>query len=329
MSASTEPSREPAFFWTLPVAGDARHHVGRDPAARDVISRTFTDARRGRFDFYDYLFQVARAAQVAGFQGVFVPWHEVGDDPWIVTAALARSIERLVFVPEVQPGFATPVYFAKLAASFQRFAGPRLAYALSTSTSSTVRRVHGEPLDGPDFLRRAAEFVVASAGVTNTEPYDFEGQYFQVQGGGLAQPLGGRSPLPLYTSGDDAASLDFAAEHADVHLLSPTAHSKREVDRLVAATAARGRTVQAGLRAFVLARETELEAEQEARFLRLPEGAIVGSHEHVTERLEEFLSWGISQFVLDAAPRLEEAYRFGEHIFPRLSVSARPRRTAA
>ncbi|MBB6627089.1 LLM class flavin-dependent oxidoreductase [Nocardioides sp. KIGAM211] len=47
--------------------------------------------------------------------------------------------------------------------------------------------------------------------------------------------------------------------------------------------------------------------------------ALVGSHEQVAERIEEYHSVGIDEFVLSAYPHLEGAYWFGEGVLPVLA----------
>jgi alkanesulfonate monooxygenase len=44
--------------------------------------------------------------------------------------------------------------------------------------------------------------------------------------------------------------------------------------------------------------------------------ALVGSHEEVAARVEEYADLGISEFVLSGYPHLEEAYWFGEGVLP-------------
>uniref|UniRef100_A0AAU3H2X4 LLM class flavin-dependent oxidoreductase n=1 Tax=Streptomyces sp. NBC_01401 TaxID=2903854 RepID=A0AAU3H2X4_9ACTN len=48
--------------------------------------------------------------------------------------------------------------------------------------------------------------------------------------------------------------------------------------------------------------------------------ALVGSHEEVAERIEEYHRLGIDEFVLSGYPHLEEAYWFGEGVLPRLTA---------
>ncbi|MFF9458295.1 LLM class flavin-dependent oxidoreductase [Streptomyces flaveolus] len=48
--------------------------------------------------------------------------------------------------------------------------------------------------------------------------------------------------------------------------------------------------------------------------------ALLGSHDEVAERIEEYASLGIEEFVLSGYPHLEEAYWFGEGVLPRLAA---------
>ncbi|MGW0708481.1 LLM class flavin-dependent oxidoreductase [Streptomyces sp. NPDC002643] len=48
--------------------------------------------------------------------------------------------------------------------------------------------------------------------------------------------------------------------------------------------------------------------------------ALVGSHDEVAERIEEYHALGIEEFILSGYPHLEEAYWFGEGVLPRLAA---------
>jgi alkanesulfonate monooxygenase len=48
--------------------------------------------------------------------------------------------------------------------------------------------------------------------------------------------------------------------------------------------------------------------------------ALVGSHDEVAERIQEYAALGIEEFVLSGYPHLEEAYWFGEGVLPRLQA---------
>jgi alkanesulfonate monooxygenase len=46
--------------------------------------------------------------------------------------------------------------------------------------------------------------------------------------------------------------------------------------------------------------------------------ALVGSHEEVADRIEEYAALGIDEFIMSGYPHLEEAYWFGEGVLPEL-----------
>lgn len=48
--------------------------------------------------------------------------------------------------------------------------------------------------------------------------------------------------------------------------------------------------------------------------------ALVGSHEEVAERIEEYHSLGIDEFIFSGYPHLEESYSFGEGVLPILAA---------
>jgi alkanesulfonate monooxygenase len=51
--------------------------------------------------------------------------------------------------------------------------------------------------------------------------------------------------------------------------------------------------------------------------------ALVGSHQQVADRIEQYAEAGITEFVLSGYPHLEEAYRFGEGVLPELAARGR------
>ena len=135
-----------SFFWTLPVTADELAPAGR------LWPDQLRDARAGRFTIHDRIFQAARAAEASGFTGAFIPWDERGEDSWIVAASLARQVRRLMLLPELQPGFTTPVYLAKISVSFQRLSGERLGWKIDVDGDPAVRRAHGATLEQEDWL---------------------------------------------------------------------------------------------------------------------------------------------------------------------------------
>jgi len=270
-------------YWTVPTHGDPSPRGRRGwtaPAAPHVwANQTTTDPRPGRFTDFDYLVQVARAAESVGFDGLLVPYDPNGEESWIAATALAREVRRLRIVPEFQPGFATAVYTAKLSLSFQRYFADRLGWKPALRTDADAQRAVGDLLDGPARLARAAELLTIGAGVWNESGFTHLGEHFEVEGGGLFDPttnaggftrrIGRRAAPTVFLDGTSDAELALSARFADVHLfdLDDVGSVRGSISRHRQLAAENDRVVRYGVRLAVLARESADEAWTAARRL--------------------------------------------------------------
>lgn len=82
----------PTVFWFLPTHGDSRY-LGTTQGARPVD--------------YDYLRQVAVAADTLGYEGVLLPTGRSCEDAWVVASSLIGETRRLKFLVAVRPGLDT------------------------------------------------------------------------------------------------------------------------------------------------------------------------------------------------------------------------------
>ena len=340
------------FIWQLPTSGDGRYGDAsqtrrgeRNAGSRAPFTDGVSDPRGKAFNFLDHLHQIARAADLAGFDGIQIQNDLAGDESWIVAGYLARASRRLKLLTEFEASRGSAVYAAKNAASFQRFTGGRFAWQISQGGDAATRRQHGDYAAQADILPRIGEFVKVAKGVLTQSPFSFKGRFFEVLDGGFNGPLANK-PVPLvYLSGNSPEALELSAQWADVHVLdaAPLEELKEAISTLQALAAGQGRSLSFGLRIDVLARETEDEAVHDAqRFLAQSgravgssdpivapglwagfatertgaKASLVGSYGTVAERLAKYAEAGISSFVLAAIPHFEEAYRIGEQVLP-------------
>jgi alkanesulfonate monooxygenase len=353
------------FIWQLPTGGDGRYgnaQASRRGERSECGEAPFTagvsDPRGDRYNYFDYLHQVARAADMTGFDGVLVRDDPDGDESWIVAAYLARGTRHLKLIAGFDASWGSAVYAAKNAVSFQRASGGRFAWQIGQGPDAATRRRHADQVEDQDVLARIDEFVTVARGVQTAAPFDSKGRFFEVQGGGFRGPLAGNPLPPVYLDGDSEAAFALSARQADVHVLAaaPLAQLRPAIERLQALAAQAGRALAIGLRIDVLARESAEEAQrdgerywsQTGRGAEDPagfagsgywegfatqatgaRGALVGSYAEIEERLAQYAEAGISSFVLGATPHLEEAWRFGEHLLPRLRARLDQERQAA
>ncbi|MDR2166155.1 MAG: LLM class flavin-dependent oxidoreductase [Zoogloeaceae bacterium] len=340
------------FIWQLPVASDGRYGDARairrgerDGSERSVFSPGVSDPRGDNFNYFDYLYQVARATDLAGFDGLQIPDDPDADESWIVAAYAARATRHVRILAEFPASRGSSVFAAKNAISFQRFSKGRFAWQIGLGGNELQRRWYGDHLEEADLLPRIEEFVTVARGVTSGKKFSFAGRFFEVLEGGFGGPLSAYPLPPVYLSGNSDAALSLSARVADVHIFDalPVAQLRPAVAHLKALADQEGRKVAAGLRIDLVARETEREALFEARRYLNQSGqqrtvadpavgsnywhglsygrngaaaSLFGDYEQVAKRLAEYGEAGVESFILSAVPHLEEAYRIGELVLP-------------
>lgn len=340
------------FFWRLPVGGDGRmpspdHWTRGDYGNVRRLHESFarTGVRGTGLTYFDQLVQIARAAELTGFDGVHIPQSPSGEEPLIVAGALAREVRRLTLTPALPP-LLSAVYAAKIATSFQRLTGNRLALEL-TSLPDEPSPWHGRRWSQSEKIARIGEFIDVFKGFWTEPGFTYHGRYYEVEGGGFGGPLHGY-PLPLFhLSGDGEEAIELSGRHADVHVITLTSvdEVRDQIERVRASAKRHARSPAFALQASIVARHSEEEAQAyvehvcsdasltgEAIVLdglwqgldRIHPGAgaaLVGSHAALAERLTDYAQVGVNRFILSANPHLEEAYRIGEHLLPRIRAA--------
>ncbi len=245
-------------FWFIPTHGDSRY-LGTGEGARQVS--------------FDYLKQVAVAADTLGYEGVLIPTGRSCEDPWVVASSLLPVTKNLKFLVAVRPGLHQPSLAARMAATFDRLSGGRLLINLVTGGDQTELEGDGVFLDHAQRYEQSAEFIriwreiIARSHAGET--YDFEGKHLSVKGAKLLYPPVQQPYPPVYFGGSSEAAHDLAAEQVDTYLTwgEPPAEVAKKVADVRARAEKLGRTVRFGIRLHVIVRETDDEAWRAAESL--------------------------------------------------------------
>ncbi|WP_421955431.1 FMNH2-dependent alkanesulfonate monooxygenase [Polaromonas sp.] len=238
-------------FWFIPTHGDSRY-LGTGEGARQVS--------------YDYLKQVAVAADTLGYEGVLIPTGRSCEDPWVVASSLLPVTKNLKFLVAVRPGLHQPSLAARMAATFDRLSGGRLLINLVTGGDQAELEGDGVYLDHAQRYEQSAEFIRIWREVIARshagESFDFEGKHLSVKGAKLLYPPVQQPYPPVYFGGSSEAAHDLAAEQVDTYLTwgEPPAEVAKKVADVRARAAKFGRTVKFGIRLHVIVRETDDEA---------------------------------------------------------------------
>nr|ART37393.1 E110 [uncultured bacterium]ART38452.1 G406 [uncultured bacterium] len=286
----------------------------------------------------------------------FNPFDATADqlDAWTVAAGLATITRHIELMPAVRAAFKHPVIVAKMAGSIDQMSGGRAALNLVSGWWQQESEAMGLPtIPHDERYHRSEEFLTVLKGLWTQQHFSFTGRFYQITDVTLA-PAPVSQPHPtIYLGGESDEAQRLAAKFADVYLINgrPVAETKTLVDRVRALAAAEGRDLQFGISAFVIGRETRevAQAEHDRLYALRSEEAIpgvdrqvvmirtyayargyvgsnggtaaglVGTPQDIAERLQEFLDIGVTTFLLQFHPMLEEMARFGEQVVPLLA----------
>jgi alkanesulfonate monooxygenase len=258
------------FHWRLPTHGD-RADVALPKDTRGdwgaLRPGNVAPAVNAPSPYHEHLLEIARAAEIAGFDGALIPSFPHTDDPWVVASSIARHTKTLRTMIAFQPPWINPVYAAKASASLQRLSGGRLLFNIITGGGGPGQLWWGDRIAHDDRYRRTTEFLDVFQGVWNGGPFSYEGKFYQVKDAGLPVPLAGQARPELYFAGSSDAALVAQGKHADFNLthMEPLEKLRAKFDRVRDLASKDGRNVLPAIRLNILARPTEEEAWDEVR----------------------------------------------------------------
>ena len=237
------------IFWFIPTHGDGRY---------------LGTAEGGRNLDFDYLQQVAIAADSQGFYGVLLPTGRSCEDAWVVASSLIPATNRLRFLVALRPGLVSPTLAARMCVTFDRLSGGRLLINVVTGGDPVELAGDGVFLNHDERYEVTDEFLTVWRGLLSGNPKEvnFEGRHLRVQGASTLIQAVQRPYPPLYFGGSSPAGIEIGAKHVDVYLTwgEPPAQVAAKIADVRAAAEKAGRTVRFGIRLHVIVRETEEEA---------------------------------------------------------------------
>src|ERR671917_529283 len=187
----------------------------------------------------DFVRDFARAHEAAGFDRVLIGYHSTGPDAWLVAAHAAAHTEHLQMLVAHRPGFQAPTVAARAAVTLDHFSGGRVSLNIVTGGSDSELARDGDWAGQDDRYQRTDEFLdVVRAMWTSAEPFDYEGQFYQVKNAfSDVKPLQ-RPSIPIYFGGASGAAVPVGAKHADVYMFwgEPIADTIARMDAVRAAT---------------------------------------------------------------------------------------------
>ena len=238
---------EANVLWFLPTHGDGRY-LGTSLGGRDVS--------------FNYLRQIAQAADDLGYYGVLLPTGRSCEDSWVVASSLAPVTSQLRYLVAVRPGLLSPSVAARMTATLDRISGGRLLINVVTGGDPVENKGDGMFLPHNERYAVTHEFLTVYKALLAGETVNFTGKHISVEDGRLLfKPLQTPHP-PLYFGGSSGTGMDVAAQTIDKYLTwgEPPAQVAEKLAAADAAATARGRNFSYGIRLHVIVRETNAEA---------------------------------------------------------------------
>lgn len=317
------------FYWILSTVSEVDNGRGEWRALqRPWAPPADSDSRAVQINHYDYLTQVARVAELTGFDGVVIPDDPLGEEPWIVAGTLIRETRRLELVTSIAPGAASAVYQGKMAASFQRFANDRQAWFVDGPAVASVELAEAGGLAPLEAATRTEELLTLTDGIWSEGPYSQEGLFFTVENGGLGI-LARNRRRPPYWLRDTASNTQTALDlRADVVVL-PITEPHLLPDAIAAARSRYGASVRIAAEIALFARPEERDLAAEHHRITLRPNLLAGTFATVSETLSAWNDAGLDIVLLNADDQIREVNIAGEQIISRVRRLERAARPAA
>src|SRR6201994_3909946 len=132
------------ILWFLPTHGDGRY-LGTTTGGREVN--------------FNYLRQIAQAADQLRYFGLLRPPGARWGAPWVVASAVAPWTERLRYLVAVRPGLQSPSVAARMTATLDRITNGRLLINVVTGGDPTENKGDGIFLSHDERYEVTREFL--------------------------------------------------------------------------------------------------------------------------------------------------------------------------
>ncbi|WP_239452020.1 LLM class flavin-dependent oxidoreductase [Frondihabitans sp. PAMC 28766] len=311
---------------------------------------------------FDYITEVVQTAERVGFDLTLIPELNLNDikgtaapslEAWALTAALAAVTTKLELMAAVRPGYHLPAVTAKQAATIDEISKGRFTLnVVSAWWEEEARQYGGVFSEHDDRYARTSEFVAILRGLWNETPFDFDGEYYSLEGSHL-EPKPHVQPR-IYAGGESPAGKAAIVDFADAYLThgGTVDELRTKIEGMRAQREAAGAAPfeAFGMAAYAIVRDTEGEAQAElARITDVSQGAayesyqdftrqshlehqpslsdysvsnrglrpgFVGTPRQVADRILEFEVAGVDTLLLQFSPQVPEMERFARDVIP-------------
>lgn len=218
----------------------------------------------------DYNRKLAQLAEEAGFEYALTQIRftagygaEYQHESVAFSHALLAATSKLKVIAAILPGPWQPALAAKQLATIDLTHGRVAVNIVSGWFKGEFQAIGEHWLEHDERYRRSEEFIRALKGIWTQDDFTFKGDFYRFNNYSLKpKPLGQPHP-EIFQGGSSRAARDMAARVSDWYFTNGNTPEgiKAQVDDIRAKAAANNHSVKVGVNAFVIARDTEQEAQ--------------------------------------------------------------------
>lgn len=220
---------------------------------------------------YDYNVRLAQTAEKAGFdyaltQIRFTAGYNAENQHESVSFShgILAKTERLKVIAAVLPGPWKPALAAKQLATIDHLTNGRIAINVVSGWFCGKFDAIGEEWPEHDErYARSEEFIRSLKGVWTQNNFSFDGKYYQFKDYTLSPKPLQKPHIEIFQGGSSRAARDMASRVSDWYFTNGNTPEelKKQIDDIREKAKANNHSVKIGVNAFVIARDTEEEAQ--------------------------------------------------------------------
>jgi alkanesulfonate monooxygenase len=207
----------------------------------------------------EYLVEISRAHENAGFDRVLIGYGAVGPEGWAVASTVLSSTQKLKVLVAQRPGFTQAVVLARMAATFDQLTG-----------DEADQRREGDFVPHDMRYRRTGEMMALARRLWEEEgPFDFEGEFYRYEAAFSSVKPVARGGIPFYFAGASPPAIEVGAAQADVYAFwgEPRARVAARMESINSAAERTGRTLRYSISLRPIIADTEAEAWDKAEWI--------------------------------------------------------------
>jgi alkanesulfonate monooxygenase len=222
-----------------------------------------TIAASGPIIDLDHISAAAAIHENGGFDRVLFAFHSTSPESILIAQHVAAQTRHLKLMIAHRPGFTAPTLAARQLATLDHLSNGRVSVHIITGGNDQELAQDGDHLTKDERYARTSEYLdIVRQEWTSSKPFDYAGDYYQVDKGFSHVKPKAADGIPVYFGGSSPAAIAVAGKHADIYALWGETYAQvaETIKQIRDAAAPHGRSPRFSLSLRPILADTEDEA---------------------------------------------------------------------